>query len=122
MSGGAFVASFVWRIAEKWRAEGIGKRITRKLFPKLAARREAKRQARKATEFVDDKETGMLTGYKTYLGIATAAVGFVLGWLGLGETEASSIAAQIMGALDQVLQVGGLVLAAYGRAKAKPTA
>ena len=60
----------------------------------------------------------MLQGYKTYLGIATAAVGVVLGWFGLGESEASTLAAQITGALDQVLTVAGLALAAYGRAKA----
>lgn len=99
--------------------------------PKAVARR-ARKSARKAAAnppdeidepfFQTDKETPMLNGYKTYLGIAAALLGVVLGWLGIGETEASTLASQIVGALDQVLTVGGLALAAYGRAKAKPAA
>ena len=64
----------------------------------------------------------MLEGKKTYLGIAAAALGIILGWLGIGQTDSAELSAQIVGAVDNVLTVGGLLLAAYGRAKAKPTA
>lgn len=64
----------------------------------------------------------MLQGKKTYLGIAAAVVGVILGWLGVGGEEGSTLATQIVGALDQILTVGGLLFAAYGRAKAKPSA
>jgi hypothetical protein len=63
-----------------------------------------------------------MNGFKTYTGIAVAALGMVLGWLGVGETESAALAAQLLGALDQILTVGGLLFAAYGRAKAKPAA
>ena len=63
-----------------------------------------------------------MQGYKTYTGIAVAVLGVLLGWLGVGESEAGTLAAQIGGVLDQVLTVGGLLFAAYGRAKAKPVA
>ena len=61
-------------------------------------------------------------GYKTYTGIAVAVLGVLLGWLGVGESEATTLAGQIGSVLDQVLTVGGLLFAAYGRAKAKPVA
>lgn len=62
----------------------------------------------------------MLQGKKTYLGLLAAAVGVLLGWAGVGGDEAATLSQQIVGALDQVLTVGGLLFAAYGRAKAKP--
>ena len=68
------------------------------------------------------QEVDMLQGKKTYLGIATVAIGLVLGWLGVGEADAQGLTAQIVGSLDQILTVGGLAIAAYGRAKAKPAA
>jgi hypothetical protein len=46
----------------------------------------------------------------------------VLGWFGVGDAEATDLTAKIVGSLDQILTVGGLLLAAYGRAKAKPAA
>lgn len=122
MSGGAFAADFLIRIAQRIRNR-----------PKAVARR-ARKAARKAAtnkpsdelaeEFnsTDDKETAMLNGYKTYLGIITAAVGFVLGLFGIGDSESSALSAQLVGALDQILTVGGLLFAAYGRAKATPSA
>ena len=66
------------------------------------------------------EEIEVMQGFKTYTGIAVAAIGMVLGWLGVGETDSAALSAQIVGALDQVLTVGGLLFAAYGRAKAKP--
>lgn len=98
------------------------------------ARRKAKRAARKAARngpqpdigagefFQQEEDTNMLNGYKTYIGIATAALGLALGWLGFGEAEAADVSAQIIDALDKVLTIGGLVIATYGRAKAKPQA
>lgn len=63
-----------------------------------------------------------MNGFKTYTGIAAAALGVVLGWLGVGETESAALSAQIVAALNELLTVGGLLFAAYGRAKAKPAA
>jgi len=100
--------------------------------PKAVARRAAKaaRKARRngplpddpGESFDTDEPGGSMNGYKTYSGIVVALIGVVLGWLGVGDTEAGTLASQIGGALDQVLTIGGLVLAAYGRAKAKPSA
>lgn len=95
--------------------------------PKAVARRQ-RRAAEKAAKdaaggefFPDDtEETSMFNGMKTYIGIATAAIGVVLGWLGVGQAESTELAGQIVSALDQVLTVAGLALAAYGRAKAQP--
>jgi hypothetical protein len=64
----------------------------------------------------------VLQGKKTYLGIVITGVGLVMGWLGFGSEDASTLSAQLVGALDQILTVGGLLFAAYGRAKAKPAA
>ena len=72
----------------------------------------------------------MLEGKKTYLGIATVAIGLVLSWLGIGQCDlaaadcqsAETLATQLTGVIDQILMVGGMILAAYGRAKAKPKA
>lgn len=87
------------------------------LFGFLKAWRRSRRRKKRLRELgVEDQP--MLNGYKTYLGIATAAVGVVLGWFGVGESEAATLSAQIVGAIDQVLTVAGLALAAYGRAKA----
>jgi len=97
------------------------------------ARRKAKRAARKAKRngplpddpgesFDTNEPGGSMNGYKTYSGIVVALIGVVLGWLGVADSDAGTLASQIGGALDQVLTIGGLVLAAYGRAKAKPSA
>jgi hypothetical protein len=40
------VVRFLFAFADEWRARGLGKKITRRLFPKMAARREEKRKAR----------------------------------------------------------------------------
>ena len=92
-------------------------------------RRKAARKARKGeplteqeTEVLKTPEVTVLQGKKTYLGIAATAIGLVLGWVGVGETDSAALSAQIVAALDQILTVGGLLLAAYGRAKAKPAA
>lgn len=63
-----------------------------------------------------------MKGFKTYTGIAVAALGFVLGLLGLGDAESAALSAQIVSALNEILAVGGLAFAAYGRAKAQPKA
>jgi hypothetical protein len=68
----------------------------------------------------DTKETETMNGFKTYTGIAIALLGVVLGWLGVGESDSAALSAQIVGAIDQLLTVGGLAFAAYGRAKAQP--
>ena len=70
----------------------------------------------------------MLKGKKTYLGILTIVVGLVLGWFGIGECDpsvvdavcqnADQITTKITGAIDELLEIGGVLLAAYGRAKA----
>jgi hypothetical protein len=93
------------------------------------ARRKARRKFKRGETLTADevailKQTEEVTmnGFKTYTGIAVAALGLVLGLLGIGDTEASTLAAQIVGALDQILTAGGLAFAAYGRAKAKPAA
>jgi len=111
-----------------WRKHELGRKLVRRLAPKFAERRARKRARQKAEkdaaggEFFPDEteETSMFNGMRTYIGIATAAVGVVLGWLGVGQAESSELAGQIVGALDQVLTVAGLALAAYGRAKAQP--
>lgn len=41
------VVRFLFAFADEWRARGLGKKITRRLFPKLAARR-AQKAARRA--------------------------------------------------------------------------
>jgi len=103
--------------------EGYARRDRNKAYRK--ARRKEKRG-----EPLDEKESQilnqtvevhMLQGKKTYLGILAAGIGLVLGWVGVGD-EGGALSAQIVGALDQVLTVGGLLFAAYGRAKAKPAA
>ena len=55
-----------------------------------------------------------LQGYKTFIGIGIA----LLGALGLGEIISSD---EAMGAVDLVAQLVGLVIAVYGRIKAKKT-
>lgn len=98
--------------------------------PKAVARRAAKAAKRAkrdgplpddSGEFLDsDQEVSAgMSGLKTYTGLVVTAIGLVLGWLGVGDAD-GSLAAQIAAALDQVLTVGGLLFAAYGRAKAKP--
>jgi hypothetical protein len=103
------------------------------------AKRQVKRKRRKGETLTAEEESilskqedsSMLQGKKTYLGIAAVAIGLILSWLGIGECSpadlaaavcesADAITAKIVSSLDQVLQVGGLLLAAYGRAKAKP--
>jgi hypothetical protein len=73
----------------------------------------------------------MFAGKKTYLGIAAAGIGVVLGWLGIGECDptvvdaacqsADALSAKLVTAVNDILMVGGLALAAYGRKKAKAT-
>ena len=102
----------------------IGERIWRAVAPvkriKKALNRRRARLGKPLLPITQEDET--MQGYKTYLGIATAALGFVLGLLGISDADASTLSAQIVGALDQILTVGGLAFAAYGRAKAKPAA
>ena len=97
--------------------------IEKRPFSKEArARRKAKRAARKSGQDapVESVEKPMLKGKKTYLGLLAAGIGIVLGWVGVGEVDASTLSAQFVAALDQILTVGGLLFAAYGRANAKP--
>jgi hypothetical protein len=78
----------------------------------------ARARRKRLREIGIPEEGNMLKGYRTYLGLATAAVGFALGLLGVGEAEASTLASQIVGALDQVLTAAGIAYAAYGRSQA----
>jgi len=117
-----------------WRRNRVGNKIGRKLFPKITARREAKRAANKSGQAIPAEvvEESMFSGKKTYIGIATAAIGIVLGWFGLGECDptvvdvvcqnADQLSARITASINEVITIGGLLLAAYGRAKAKPAA
>jgi hypothetical protein len=94
------------------------------------AYRKARRKAKRGEVLTEDEyetlnatqEVSAMNGFKTYTGIAVAALGFVLGLLGVGESDSAALSSQIVAALDQVLTVGGLLFAAYGRAKAKPAA
>lgn len=93
----------------------------RPLSKEARERRKAKRAARKSGQAVPVEGEGIsMQGYKTYTGILVALIGVGLGWFGVGESEAGTLAAQIGGVIDQVLTIGGLLFAAYGRAKAKP--
>lgn len=124
MSAGKFVGEAVTSAVLKlnpFGPDGYARRDRNKAYRK--ARRKEKRG-----EPLDEKESQilnqtvevhMLQGKKTYLGILAAGIGLVLGWVGVGD-EGGALSAQIVGALDQVLTVGGLLFAAYGRAKAKP--
>jgi hypothetical protein len=107
-----------------WRKHELGKKLTRKLFPRAMARRDAKHPLDEVSEDFNSPNDEVLTmnGFKTYTGLAVAAIGMVLGWLGVGETDSAALSSQIVGALDQIVTVGGLLFAAYGRAKAKPAA
>lgn len=104
--------------------EAYARRDRNKAYRK--ARRKAKRgEPMSAQEYQilnETPEVTVLQGKKTYLGIAATAIGLVLGWAGVGETDSAALSAQIVAALDQILTVGGLLFAAYGRAKAKPAA
>ena len=113
------VGSIIVQIIREWAPFSADKRAARKA-KRTARRAKRDRQPDEAAGefFQPEEDKAMLTGYKTYLGIATAGVGFVLGLFGIGDSEASTLAAQIIGALDQVLTVFGLALATYGRAKA----
>ena len=100
------------------------------------ARRKAKRKLRRGETLTPDElilvsaKEGrpMLEGKKTYLGIATIAIGLVLGWFGIGQCDpavvaecvsSETITSNIVAAIDKVIVVFGMLLAAYGRAKAK---
>lgn len=127
MNAGKFVGSAAVAAIKEWNPfgpEAYERRDRNKAYRK--ARRKFKRgETLTAEEIATLKQTVEVTtmnGFKTYTGIAVAALGFVLGLLGVGDTESAELSAKIVGALDQVLTVGGLLFAAYGRAKAKPAA
>ena len=96
--------------------------IEAKPFKKWAERRARKRAEKTGQAVPVETEEVSMNGFKTYTGIAAAALGVVLGWLGVGDTESAALSAQIVAALNELLTVGGLLFAAYGRAKAKPAA
>ncbi len=54
----------------------------------------------------------MLNGYKTYAGILIV----IIGWLGFGELVTEHDLGLV---IDNVVQLAGIVLAIYGRYKAK---
>lgn len=120
MSGGKFAAQF---FMELFSPENRAKRKARRAYRKAARRGETVSQP-------NERDQNMLAGYKTYIGIGTALLGVVLGWLGIGEcapgavdcTSAETLSGQIMAAIDQIVIVAGLLFASYGRAKAKPKA
>lgn len=63
----------------------------------------------------------MLNGKKTYIGIAVAAVGLLLGWLGIGgQEEASELVNAGAETWVHVIEFAGLLVATYGRWAAKP--
>jgi hypothetical protein len=78
------------------------------------------RNRRRAKKGLPPKEGNGMQGFKTYTGILVAAIGVVLGWLGLGDAESSELAARIVAAINELLTIGGLLFAAYGRKVAKP--
>lgn len=91
---------------------------------------KARRRKRKGKELTPEQErlivelgeveVSSMQGLKTYTGILVALIGVVLGWMGLGDAESAELSAKIVASLDQVITIGGLLFAAYGRAKAKP--
>lgn len=85
-----------------------------------------KRRAKKGLPLIEvdyQEDLDMLEGKKTYIGIATTLVGLLLGWLGIGGAEdAQSLVDAVVQSIDTVLQAGGLLIATYGRWKAKPSA
>lgn len=61
-----------------------------------------------------------MNGFKTYTGLAVAGLGFLLTLLGVNESESAALSSQIVAALNELATAGGLLFAAYGRAKAQP--
>ena len=127
MNLGKFFGSAAVSAIREWNPlspENYARRDRNKAYRK--ARKKFRRGQTLTAEEVEilntTQEVDMLEGKKTYLGIAAAVIGVVLGWFGVLEADSAALSAQIVGALDQVLTVGGLLFAAYGRAKAKPAA
>ena len=126
MSAGKFVGEGITAAVLRlnpFGPEGYARRDRNKAYRK--ARKKARRGetlTEQELQILNQPQEGSMAGYKTYSGIAVALIGVVLGWLGVGETEAGTLSAQIGSAIDQVITVAGLLLAAYGRAKAKPAA
>lgn len=117
------------------RRHEFGKKFLRKVMPRFASKREAKWDARKAKRrqaaeavngdyFNDDsnEDTPMLQGFKSFAGLATMAIGFVLSIMGIGEcpieaadcVTSEAITGQIMNALDKIVLAAGGVVATWG--------
>jgi len=137
MNIGKFFGSAAMSAIREWNPlsqEAYERRDRNKAYRK--ARRKAKRgetlTEQESQILNTTQEVDMLAGKKTYLGIAAAGLGMVLGWLGLGECDpavadaacqnADQIGARIVAAVNEIIMIGGLLFAAYGRAKAKPAA
>lgn len=64
----------------------------------------------------------LMQGKKTYTGLAIALIGTLNqngGW-GLDQATVEIMATKLVDNFDVILQLGGLVLATYGRSVAKP--
>lgn len=73
-----------------------------------------KRRARKGLPLLNVDEDVNMDGKKTYSGIAIAALGLLMGWLGIGgEAEATQL-------VTNGMELVGLVIAIYGRYVARP--
>lgn len=73
-----------------------------------------KRRARKGKPLLDVDGDINMDGKKTYSGIAITALGLVLNWLGVGDESTATAIVTIC------MELGGLILATYGRWAAKP--
>jgi hypothetical protein len=90
-----------WSVADQWRARGIGRKLTRRLFPKIMTRADARRAARgerpadeAAGEFFSTEEDRtMLQGSKSWIGLVGMLVGFLLNVFGIGDCTPDEIAA-----------------------------
>ena len=82
------------------------------------------KQLRKLRRLIRKAQKGGMTkmeGKKTYTGIAITAIGLLLGWLGIGGAEdAQQVVNAGTEAVSAGMQVIGLLVAIYGRYKAKP--
>ena len=116
---GVFTGAAAFGFLKAWNGN---RKVNKALRRKRKGKPLSKEQERLIAGLKGREPEALMQGYKTYTGIVVAALGMVLGWMGIGGEEASTLSAQIVGSLDQIITVAGLLFAAYGRAKAKPSA
>lgn len=124
-------AELVWRAVRLWMEIKPVKRIRHKLRSMRNKRRARLGKPLLKVDFSDDKEFPiMLRGSLTYSGVLVALVGVVLGWLGVGEclpadaasgvcVASSDLASRLVAAVDEIVTIVGIVIAARGRARIK---